>query len=296
MSSSPRSIAALSDRLKSDLILLLVAVVWGSGFIAQRLVAGHLGVFVFNGLRFLLAALVLLPFTRLHLHIEKEHLPAVGAAGVLLFIASALQQAGIRTTTVANAGFITGLYVVLVPLLLALVWKHSVRPVTWAAAGIAVVGLYLLSMQGALRLSPGDGLELIGAFFWALHVILVGWLARRGEALSVSIGQFVVAGLLNLVVGIAFEGSTFAALSQTWPAVLYSSVLVIALGFTLQIVGQKHAPAADAAIVLSMETVFAALFGWLILRESFTPLQLLGCGLILAAIMLAQLTPNPAKI
>jgi len=276
-------------RLKADLTLFFVAAVWGSGFVAQRLAASHhLGAFLFNGIRFLLGALILLPFALPRWKLKPADLPWVGSAGVLLFGGGWLQQAGMQYTSAANAGFITGLYVVLVPMLLALFWRQKVRLFSWIAAGLAVVGIWLLSAQGTFRLAAGDGLELIGSLLWAFHVILVGRLSRRMEVLPFSVGQFLVGGTLNLLFGVLFELPSLGALSLTWPAILYSACFPIAMGFTLQVAGQKHAPAADAAILLSMEAVFAALFGFVWLNEGLRTGQVAGCALMLAAMLLAQ--------
>ncbi len=287
-------------RLKSDLLLLFVAAIWGSGFVAQRLAAAQLSVFYFNGWRFLLASLLLYALLRLqprprqareNAHrLTRGQLLWMALAGVLLFAAAGLQQAGIATTTVGNAGFITGLYVVLIPLILSIFWKQRIGPRTWLSVGLAVIGVMLLSLQAELRLSPGDGLELIGAFTWALHVILVGWLAMQGvNALTFSMVQFLVCGALNLALGLGLDPSGAANLLSSWPMVLYSAIIPIGLGFTLQISGQRHAPAVDAAILLSTEGVFGALFAFFILGEGLSGRQLLGCALIFVAIVLSQL-------
>lgn len=284
-------------RLKADLTLFFVAVVWGSGFVAQRLAASqHLGAFLFNGGRFLLGALILLPFALPRWKLKRADLPWVGLAGVLLFGGGWLQQAGMQYTSAANAGFITGLYVVLVPMLLALFWSQKVRLFSWIAAGLAVAGIWLLSAQGTLRLAPGDGLELIGSLLWALHVILVGRLSRRMDVLPFSVGQFLVGGTLNLLAGALFELPSLGALPLTWLAVLYSGCFPIAMGFTLQVAGQKHAPATDAAILLSMEAVFAALFGFVWLGEGLRTGQVAGCALMLAAMLLAQINRQAVPV
>jgi drug/metabolite transporter (DMT)-like permease len=194
-------------RWKSDLILLFVAAIWGSGFVAQRLATEQLGTFSFNGGRFLLAALLILPMTRLRWQGEWKQIPWMMLAGTFLFAAAGLQQAGLFTTTIGNASFITGLYVVLVPLILFFFWKKQVHWLSWLAVGIAVIGVMLLSLQGEFRLAPGDGLELMGAVMWALHVLLVGRLASKGaNILWFSVIQFTVCGLLNLLLA-AYSGT-----------------------------------------------------------------------------------------
>ncbi len=276
-------------RLKADLTLFFVALIWGSGFVAQRLAAtNHLGAFLFNGGRFFVGALILLPFALPRWKFKPADLPWVGLAGLLLFGGGWLQQAGMQNTSAANAGFITGLYVVLVPMLLALFFRQKVRLLSWIAAGLSVFGIWLLSAQGKFRLAPGDGLELIGSLLWAFHVILVSRLSRRMDVLPFSVGQFLVSGVLNLFFGALFELPSLSAVPLMWPAILYSACFPIALGFTLQVVGQKHAPATDAAILLSMEAVFAAIFGFAWLGEGLSTGQVAGCALMLAAMLLAQ--------
>jgi drug/metabolite transporter (DMT)-like permease len=284
-----------TTRLRADLILLLVAFIWGSAFVAQRVAAQHMGVFLFNGLRFLLGSFLLLPWSLRRGRPDRQAIPWVALAGGLLFVGSALQQAGLKFTTAGNAGFITTLYVVLVPILLLVLFRQKLHWISWAAAVLAVVGMLLLSTGGALRLAPGDGLELLGAVAWALHVIVVGKAARRIDILLFSVGQFIVAGTLSLIVGLAFEWRSSAGLAEAWWTVLYIGVFSTAIGYTLQAMGQRHSPPADAAIILSMESVFAALFGFLLLDERLVAVQILGCGLILLAILMAQTREEPAS-
>lgn len=278
-------------RLKSDLILLFVALIWGSAFAAQRAAAAHLGPFLFNGLRFSVAVLALLMLARFRLKIPRLMLPWVLLTGGVLFLASALQQAGLRWTTAGNAGFITGLYVVMVPLVLVLFLRQPVGWPTWVAALAATLGTLMLSSGGQLAFNLGDLFELVGAAAWALHVILVGWLARRMNVLPFVIGMDIVAGLLNLVTGLIVDGATLPGLVPAGWAVLYTGVFSIGIGYALQAVGQKHAPPADAAVIMSLESVFAALFGFLFLGERLGPIQTAGCVLILLAILWVQVRP-----
>ena len=278
-------------RLKSDFILLLVALIWGSAFAAQRVAADHLGPFLFNGVRFIIAVLVLLPMARFRLKVARGILPWVALAGIVLFTASALQQAGMQYTTAGNAGFITGLYVVLVPLVMVVFLRQPVSRWTWLAAGIATIGALLLSTGGEIKLNPGDALELAGAGAWAVHVLLVGWLARRTDVLSFVILQDLVSAVLNVVFSLFTDISTLPELLPAAWAVLYTGIFSIGIGYALQGIGQRHAPPADAAIILSLEAVFAALFGFMFLNERLLPVQVLGCFLILAAIIQVQLRP-----
>ena len=278
-----------SQRLKADLALLAAAVVWGMAFVVCRVAAAQTGSFLYNGTRFLLGALTLLPFAGARLRgLTRVEVWGGALAGTLLFAAAGLQQIGLQFTTAGKAGFITGLYVVLVPLFLALVWRQWPRGSTWVASLLAAAGLFLLSAVEQLALAPGDGLELVGAVFWALHVILIGRLARRVDVLRVALMQYLVCGLLSLAVGGLFESSTAPGLVSAWWAILYTGVFSVGLGYTLQVLGQQQAPAADASVILSGEAVIAALSGWLVLGERLAPWQLLGCGLMLAGMILAQ--------
>lgn len=288
----------MSLRLKSDLILLFVAAIWGSGFVAQSLAAERMDAFTFNAGRFLIAALIIFVAAKLQSAKKpkapgKNHLPWMMLAGILLFAAAWLQQAGLATTTVGNAGFITGLYVVLVPLILFVVLRERVAWSQWLAVLIAVAGVGLLSLTDNFRLVSGDVLELAGAVMWALHVILVGRLAGQGaDVMRFSAVQFATCGALNLGFAFSLHPGVIQNLIASWLPVLYSALIPIALGFTLQIAGQKHAPAVDAAIILSTEAVFAALFAYLFLGELLGPRQILGCVLIMVAIVLAQVRPH----
>lgn len=281
-----------SQRLRADLMLLLVAIIWGSAFVAQRVAATSIGVYAFNGLRFLLGGLVLLPFS-----LGRGATPVRGglttlfgmiSAGVLLFLGASLQQLGLRSTTAGNAGFITGLYVVLIPLILAIGGRRSPGLKVWGASLLAAGGLFLLSTSGSLHLAPGDALELVGALMWALHMILVGWLVQRTEARTIAVAQYFICGLLSLGLAWIAEPASLTGVVQAAWAVVYTGILSIGVGYTLQLVGQKVAPPTDAAIILSSEAVFAALSGWLFLDERLSAIQLVGCSLMLAAMLLAQ--------
>jgi drug/metabolite transporter (DMT)-like permease len=282
-------------RLKADGTLLLVAAIWGSAFVAQRVGAAHIGPLLFNGARFLLAVLVLLPVVRFKLKLDRKTWPWVGAAGLLMSGGSLLQQAGMQWTTAGNAGFITGLYVVFVPLLLLIFWRQRVRVTVWLAAFLAAGGIFLLSAGGQLRLAPGDALELAGAVRWGAHIVVVGQAMRRMQALPFSIGQYLVAGALQLLLGLIFESKTVPGLATAWWTVAYTGILSVAVGYTLQVAAQKYALPTDAALILSLEAAFAALAGFFWLGERLGPEQLAGAGLIMAAILLAQFGPVAAE-
>lgn len=267
---------------------MLVTLLWGSAFAVMRVAAGHHTIFLLNGARFLLGGLLLLPWARLRGAIHAGNRNYVLGAGFALFAAVAFQQAGLATTTAANGGFITSLYVVIVPFLLWVIWRE--RPSLWVGAAVllAVAGGFLLSTGGRMTIQPGDLFILCGSFFWALHVVVVGKAQGRIAPLPFAFGQFIVCGVLSLAAGLVLETPSRADLLFVLPAVLYTAVFSIALGFTLQVIAQRHTPTSDAALILSLESVTAAGFGWLFLEERLLPIQLAGCAMILAAILLVQ--------
>lgn len=276
-------------RLKSDLLLLLVTLIWGSAFAVMRVAAQHEIIFLMNGSRFLLGGLALLPFVRIKKSITWKNAIPIVLAGVALFVAVGFQQAGLKTTTAGNGGFITILYVVIVPIILWVGWKEKPKWITWCAVILAGLGGYLLSTNGTYTVAPGDLFIFAGAFFWAAHVVIVGKSQAILPPLVFASGQYLVCGILNLVVGLFVERPSPEVMLSLTPAILYTAIVSIAIGFTLQIIAQKHTPTNEAAIILSLEAVFAALFGWIFLGEGLQPIQIGGCVLILAAVMVVQL-------
>jgi drug/metabolite transporter (DMT)-like permease len=276
-------------RIKADLILFLTAVVWGLGFIAQRNGAQQVSPLLFNAARWTLGALVMLPFIKFNLKLNRETIPWMLAVGGLLFAASGLQQAGLKYTTAGNAGFITGAYVVLVPILLSIVWKERIHWTIWVAALMTSIGIYRLSSGGRLSFNFGDAIELVGAVLWALHVIVTGKAVKKIPVLPFVTGQFIVCAVLNTIFGLLLQRDSLPALLPVWPYIVYLAVVSTGIGFTLQAFGQRHAPPADAAIILSLEAVFSVVFGWLLLSENLTTVQAAGCFLIMCAILGSQL-------
>jgi len=284
------------ERLRADLMLLTVALIWGVGFVVNRLAALQVGALLYNGVRFMLGTLTLAPFVwRRWRGLSRLELWGGALAGVVLFAGSAFQQMGLRFTTAGKAAFITGLYVVLVPLLLALIWRQWPHWTAWAASALAATGLFLLSAVERMALSPGDSLELAGALMWAFHVIIIGRLARRVDALRLALAQYAVCGLFSISAGLALEQRTWGGLAAAWWAVVFTGVLSVGLAYTLQVMGQRHAPPTDAAVILSAETVFAAFSGWLVLGETLAARQWVGCGLMLGGMILAQVRSSILK-
>lgn len=290
----------LRQSLRADLLMLLTAAIWGSTFVAQRLGMEEIGPFLYTGLRFALGALVLLPLL-LHRPADRAPLPPpdrpllLGGAllGLVLTCGINLQQVGLLFTSVTNSGFITGLYVIMVPLLGLLVGQRAGTG-TWLGAGLAVLGMALLSLGADFRIASGDWLQLAGAVVWGVHVLLVGALASRHDPLRIAFLQFLTCALLSLLLAVLLEEIDVAAILRAGPAILYGGVIAVGIGFTLQVVAQKHAIASHAAIILSLEAVFAALAGALLLDESLPARGYLGAALMLAGMLVAQLWPRRA--
>ena len=264
---------------KADSILLLVAAIWGFAFVAQRVGMDYLGPFGFNAARFLLGALSLAPLLWLIKNSSASAntgflLKAGVVTGLLLFSGASLQQVGLIHTTAGNAGFITGLYIIFVPIIgLFFMQKNGAN--TWLGAVLAVIGLYFLSVNEGFSINQGDIYELVGAVFWALHVIAIGYVAPKVDNLRLAIIQFVICGLLD-------------NLTLSWLPIAYAGVMSVGVAYTLQIVAQKNASPSHAAIIMSLEALFAAIGGWLLLDEQLDSRATLGCSLMLAGMIIAQ--------
>jgi drug/metabolite transporter (DMT)-like permease len=281
--------------LRADALLLLTAIIWGFAFVAQRLGMEHIGHFLFNGVRFALGCIPLLPFVYRNANGKlgqqlRRTAPAAALAGSVLFAGASLQQVGIVYTTAGKAGFITGLYVVLAPLLgLA----PGTRWSTWLGALAAACGLYLLSIEPPFSIGLGDGAVLIGALFWAIHVLIISRIARKHDWALLALGQFFTCALLSLIVAIFSEDIALGpVVDAAWP-ILSVGLLSVGLAYTLQVVSQRQAPPAHAAVILSFETVVAALGGWMLLGELLPPRGLFGCALMFAGILVSQWGAQP---
>lgn len=296
------SVLAGSRRTRANLLLLLAAAIWGFAFVAQ--VGGaQVGAFTFNSSRFLLGALSLLPviawldhhhaLTRAERRRRWRAVVRPGLLiGVLLFVGSSLQQIALQYTTAGSAAFVTGLYVVTVPLA-GLVLGHRIRGSIWAGAGLAVVGLYLLTMIGGPgAINTGDLLCLISTVFWTGHILAVSRFSRRLDPLRLSVAQFVANSLYAAVAAMLVEDAPFAGLPTVIGPIAYAGLVSVGVAYTLQVVGQRDALPSHAALIMSLETVFGALGGALFLGERMAPTGYLGAALMLAGIIVSQL---PAK-
>lgn len=280
----------LIQRIKTDLLMLLIAVIWGSAFSFQQLAGKQIGAFLIVGIRFLGAAILLFIMIRFRLRLPLKVVWQSAGAGLLLFSASALQQFALQVSTVGNAGFITGMYVVFIPVFLALIWKKRLRWNVWWAVVLVVAGLYLLTNSGVNTFSLGDLLLVGCAILYALQMITLGKLVQVYDPLQVSLVQFAASGFAGFFFAILFEDNSWSGLwASFWP-MLYMIVPATGIAFTLQGVAQQHAEPTDAAIFLSMESVFAALFGVIFLGESFSAVQWVGSLLMFTAMVLSQIT------
>jgi len=280
---------------KANFFLMLTAVIWGSAFVAQRIGMGHIGPFTYNGIRFALGAIMLLPVVRFwdgHSEADKGFSRKVilggMLAGIVMFAGASLQQIGLIYTTAGKAAFITGLYVVMVPMA-GLFWGDKPGAGGWTGAVFAVSGLYLLSVTEDFTLAPGDLWELIGAFFWTAHVLILGRLSPRVNPVRLACIQAAVCSVLSLMIAVFTETFSFDSLIGAGVPILYGGLMSVGLAYTLQVVAQRDAPPVHAAIILSLEALFAALAGWLILDETLTFRALIGCILMLSGMMAAQL-------
>jgi len=283
--------------LRADFLMLLAAMIWGASFVAQQMGMEHIGALFFTGIRMLLGALVLVPLLRLrragrsHDFTRRDLWLGGCLMGLALALGSNLQQVGLLFTSVTNAGFITGLYVIIVPLLGLFIGQRSHAGI-WLGASLAVVGMFLLSVGDGFSVASGDWLQLAGAFVWASHVLLIGCFARRCDPIALSIIQCLVCAVISLLLTPFFEPISWDALNKALPSLLFAGVASVGIGYTLQVFAQRHAIASHAAIILSLEAVFAAIAGALILDEALNTRGYLGCALMLGGMLVAQLWPK----
>ena len=308
-----------SKKMQSNLMLLLTAFIWGVAFVAQSVGMDYVGPFTFNSVRNFIGAFVLLLFIPLLDKVNRQSAATVNASnsdaasatdiastssssvsdkktliiggivcGILLAIASSFQQVGIIYTTVGKAGFITAMYIVIVPILGLFVGK-KVRLIAWISVGLSVIGLYLLCMTESLSLGKGDILVLICAFCFSFHIMVVDHFSPMVDGVRMSCIQFLVCGLLSGVCMLLTEHPEMRLILQAWQPILYAGVFSCGVGYTLQIIGQKGTDPTVASLILSLESVVSVLAGWLLLGQRLSVRELGGCALMFAAILLAQM-------
>ena len=290
-----------TQALKTDLLMLITAAIWGFAFVAQRQGMETMGPFLFTGVRFLIGVVVLLPVIWfLSKKSQQNHKAEVSTkkvvfagtvAGLLLFGAISCQQVGLQYTTAGKSGFITGLYIFFVPLI-GLFFGQRTGSGTWLGATIALFGLYLLSIKEDFSIAEGDLLQLICAVFFAAHVLVIGYLAKRMDPLKISLVQYLVCGVISLFIAVVIEVISWDMIVATTIPLLYAGIMSSGIAYTLQVVAQQHAHSSHAAIILSLEGAFAVLGGWLLLDEHLPARGLLGCALMLSGMFLSQLFPK----
>ncbi|WP_297426464.1 DMT family transporter [Clostridium sp.] len=297
-----------NKRLRANILLLITAAIWGFAFVSQRIGSKYVGTFTFNGIRFALGSISLIPLiiyfdkkkknentndTKVYTNVTAKKMISSGVlVGTILYAGSSIQQTGLIYTTAGKASFITGLYVVIVPIIGVLL-KHKIGKNSWIGVGLAVAGLYLLSINENFSISYGDFLEIIGSLFWAVHILSIDHFSKVVDPLKLSCLQFATCSLLSLVTALAFENITISGISGALIPILYGGLLSAGVAYTLQVVAQKNAKPSHAAIILSMESVFGAIGGMLILGEVMSMRGYAGCSLILGGIVLSQLRFSP---
>lgn len=288
-------------QLRGALLLTLTAFIWGTAFVAQSLGMDHLGPFTFNSVRNFIAALALVPVI-LFMRRRQDPARTPGAAkhyrktlwiggllcGAALAVASSLQQMGIQFTTVGKAGFLTALYIVIVPIL-GLFFKKRVPAAVWISVGIAAVGTYLLSIKEDFSIGTGDLLVIMCALVFSVHILLVDYFSPQVSGVELSSIQFLTAGILSGAAAFIVETPNLQDVLLSMGPLLYTGLLSSGVAYTLQIIGQKDTPPAVASLIMSLESVFAALSGWLFLKQNMQVRELLGCLLVFAAVILAQI-------
>lgn len=298
--------------LKNSLILLLTATIWGIAFVAQSEGGDAVGAFTFNSTRSLIGSLVLIPVIFLLNKINpKDNKSESGissgnsssgnifsrnrtlilggiSCGICFFLASNFQQLGIMYTSVGKAGFITACYIVIVPIL-GLFMKKKCSPFIWAAVAMALVGLYLLCITDGFSIGKGDILVLICAVLFSLHILIIDYFSPKVDGVKMSCIQFFVCGVLSAIPALIFEHPQLSAFHGAWGAILYAGVMSCGVAYTLQIVGQKNMDPTVASLILSLESCISVLAGWIILGQKLSMREIIGCVVMFAAIVLAQL-------
>lgn len=295
----------MRGQARSNLLLLMTAIIWGSAFIAQSKGADVIGPFTFNTVRYALAVVALLPVIyifsrkRNRENTVDQNIPKANgtktliiggiATGIALFTASSLQQYAMAFTTAAKAGFITTLYVILVPIV-GIFLKKKIRPIIWFCALLAVIGLYLLSIKpGTFSISRGDFFVLLCALAFTGHILIIDYFSPKTDGVKLSCIQFAVVSIASFVAMMMTETFVLSEVLDAIIPLLYTGILSSSVGYTCQIIAQKKADPVISSLILSLESVFAAIFGALILHESMSGREITGCAIMFVAIIIAQL-------
>lgn len=289
----------MSKRMMGNGMLLLAAMIWGAAFVAQTVGMDYVGPFTFLACRSLLGCLVLLPVIAVLDKRGNEKKPATPAdrkyllfsgiiCGLFLFAACSLQQLGLLYTTAGKSGFITSLYIILVPIL-GLCLKKKVRSWIWGSVALALVGLYLLCGGDLSAIGKGELLTLGCALAFSFHIMFIDHVSARVDGVRLSCLQFFVVAVISAVVMFLTETPSWENILQCWLPIAYAGILSSGAGYTFQIIGQAYTEPTVASLLMSLESVFSMVFGWMILGQAMSGLELLGCGLVFAGVIIAQL-------
>lgn len=296
-------------QLRGVALLMLTALIWGTAFVAQSVGMDHLGPFAFTAVRNYIGCVTLLPVIALAAKLrtgkpeEAENAPVLkkwtmplwgAACGLLLGSATLLQQTGMQTASPGKAGFLTALYIVIVPVLGIFLGRRPGLKV-WAGVVLALIGAYLLSVKGGEGIATGDLLVIGSAVVFSLHILVVDFVPAGVDGVKLSCVQFLVAALLSTVLALLFEKFTLSDVLSAWVPLLYTGVISSGVGYTLQILGQRTVNPTVASLILSLESVFAALAGWVLLSQPLSSRELVGCALVFVAVVLAQLPGRSAE-
>ena len=288
------------NETKGSIMLMGTSVIWGLAYIAQRKGMDHIGAFTFSAVRCLIAGICMVIVIRLlnnhngrKIVRKADENPkdvVLGGffCGLALFLGMGFQQLGVARTSIANSGFISALYIVIVPILGLFIHK-KVKANIWVGIFVSLIGLALLCFEGTFKLNTGDIFMLCSATFYSLHIMCIDYFAPKVDGTKMSCIQFFVGAFFNVIAMFIFEEPTMKGILQAWLPLLYVGVLSTAVGYTLQIIGQKFVPPTIAAMLMSLESVFAGLFGWLILHETMSFQKFMGCVVVFSAIVIAQL-------
>ncbi len=290
------------EKTASNILLLITASIWGFGFVAQKYGMDYIGPFYFTGIRFLLGAVILIPVLAFSFKnnnnksLDSKFLFIGGfCAGLIMFAGIALQQVVVVYTTAANAGFITGLCIVIVPII-SLFLKQKPKMFVWVGIIIAAPGLYLLSITKGFSMQRGDFLIFLSIFFWAAHIHVISYFSARTMPVFLAFLQFLFCAFAGICFGLLFENISLKMIADAIIPIFYAGVIGVGVGFTLQVQAQKKADPNHAALILSMEAVFAAAGGIIFLNEIMPVKKIFACLLILTGIIISQLDFNKKNI
>ena len=289
--------------LKNSLFLLLAAIIWGIAFVAQSVGMEYVGGFTFSAVRSLLGSVVLIPLILISgrknsavSSIRKRKDLIIGgiSCGICLCLASNFQQFGIKYTTVGKAGFITACYIVIVPIIGLFLGKKCSKFI-WAAVAMALIGLYLLCITDGFSIGKGDLLVLVCAFLFSIHILVIDHFSPKADGVKLSCIQFLTCGILSGIPALLFEHPEFSAICRAWMPILYAGIMSCGVAYTLQIIGQKNMNPTVASLILSLESCISVLAGWVLLGQQLSAKEILGCVIMFAAIILAQLPQKQAE-